>query len=414
MKFRTATTLLFICILTFVKAQKMPAISAATPSCAPIENKNQQFSSNESPQFWKNESFSSFNQATEINHLRDENTKHFRYPDGTVTAFIAAGKIHYKEDNNWKTIFHTISPTNTGFENVTNAHKTFFPSTLGQPLKTILPDGSELKDLLGLEFYFEGNGQKTIPKRIQSKKGEVNFNELVYPALDEGSVDVRLTQNTTQRKMDFILRNASILNTIPQGAEFMVFRELVELPAGWKASLVNEEILLFDASGNLQLKYNRPVFHDSKEENHDHQHDSHEHDSHEFFEQQNHVRKEIRGNFELSQNGNQLEILTKVPLVWLTAPERVFPIYIDPTLTFTPNNSAGWTGTHEIYSSATSSNLSTSSTYTNSNINSTYDDILYLGRHSAQYVLNAWAKFNITGLPSNACVISASVNYYVY
>ena len=121
---------------------------------------------------------------------------------------------------------------------------------------------------------------------------------------------------------------------------------------------------------------------------------------------------ENSASYEIFSEGI-LIIKTKVLVSWLQDSNRNFPIQIDPTLNCYPNNSANWTGTHELYSSAASSNLSTSSTYTNSNINATFDDDIILGRFNAQFVLLGWSKFNITGLPSTACLTSASVNYYV-
>jgi hypothetical protein len=420
MKFRTATTVLFICILTVVKAQKMPAFNAATSSCAPIEVKEKIFQKEESTTLWRNESFSGFNPSDEIIHLRNENTKHFRNKDGTISAFIGAGNIHYQEEGSWKTIFHTILQVDGGFQNLTNAHKTYYPFSLGQPLKTILPDGNELKDLIGLEFYFEGNGQKTIPKIIRSKKGEVTMNEIIYPSSIVDGIDVRLTQNTTQRKMDYILRNSAVLNNRPSDAEYMVFREIVELPVGWKAELVNNEILIFDGVGKLQASYTRPVFYDSHKETHDH-----DHESHEFFEHKNNSAKEISGTFELNQNGNQIEILTKVPLIWLTSIERVYPIYIDPTLTLISDNTANWTGSVNTWTPG----LSGTGPYTSTNIHENFNDRIFLGHacgdgfyDGAGYVGgssisdandvvgNGWIRFNTSSVPSGLCVTSITLN----
>jgi len=373
---------------------------------------------------WQKEPFGKNLPESEIIEKRDEYSKHFKTGGNQFVAHIAAGPIHYQENGTWKTIYHSIDQRPNGFENLTNAHKTYYPLTLGHPLRTVLPDGNEFKDLIGLEYYFEGKGQKTIPKPIQSKQGQVDFNELIYPAAFPNGMDVRLTQNTTQRKMDYILRNSAVLNNRPSDAEFMVFREIVELPIGWKAELVNNEILLFDGSGRLQAKYNRPVFYDSHEETHDH-----DHESHEFFEHKNYSAKEISGTFELNNNGNQIEILTKVPLLWLISNERVYPIYIDPTLTLNPDNTGNWTGSVNTWTAGNSGN----GPYTSTNIHESFNDRIFLGHacgagyyDGASYVGgssiadandvvgNGWIRFNTSSVASGLCITSISLNTFVY
>jgi len=48
--------------------------------------------------------------AVEVVSLRSEEAKHFLNPDGTYSALIGAGPVHYKEDGAWKTILHHILP----------------------------------------------------------------------------------------------------------------------------------------------------------------------------------------------------------------------------------------------------------------------------------------------------------------
>lgn len=344
---------------------------------------------------WANESFGSYNQSAEDIEKRTANTKHFKNEYGTYTAHVSSGDIHYLVNGEWKTIFHTIVPSASGFENTTNSLKTYYPSTSAGSIKTTLSNGSSLTDMLGMRMYYEMSGQEYQTQNIQSRQGMVNFNELTYSNVYGTGIDLRLTQNTTQRKMDYIIQNANALTNIPSGAQFLVFEEKSELPNGWTAQLVNNEILLKDGQGNVQAKYQKPIFTDTPEH-----HQQHEGGTH------NHAASEIIGNYEITQNGKIVTIKTKVPLSWLTDSERNFPVLIDPTFDATMGNLALWTGTMQTNNYfGTTSNL-----YNN--------DVIRLGRTGpgndfASY--SGWAKFDVSGLsPSCINITSAVLHYNAY
>ena len=344
---------------------------------------------NETAHLWINESFSSYSQDAEIIEKRTANSKHFNNENGTITAHISSGDIHYMENGQWQTIFHTIVPTSSGFKNTTNSHKTYYPTTSTGNIKTILSNGAELVDMKGMRMYYEANGQLIQSHNIQSKQGLVDFNELTYANVYGSGIDLRLTQNTKQRKMDYIIQDQTALGNIPNGADFLVFEEKVVLPVGWSAQLIDNEILLKDQIGNLIAKYESPVFKDTPP--------PHEHNENE----QNHEDLEFIGTYQMSQNGTEITIKTKVPLTWLTSSERIFPLSIDPTIQLYPTNSSKWTGrvVHNGYGGAHTSTTS---------------DNIYLGKQGSTTVYSSWAKFDVTSLPDASCITSASLWYNVY
>lgn len=346
---------------------------------------------NETAHLWINESFSSYSQDAEIIEKRTANSKHFNNENGTITAHISSGDIHYMENGQWKTIFHTIVPSSSGFENTTNSHKTYYPSTSTGNIKTLLSSGVELVDMKGMQMYYEVNGQSVQMQSIQSKQGLVNFNELTYSNVYGPGIDLRFTQNTTHRKMDYIIQNQAALNNIPAGTQYLVFEEKIELPNGWTAQLSNNEILLIDITGAVIAKYEKPVFKDTPPP-HDHSHGVEETEIH---------TEEIVGEYTISQNGTEVIVKTKVPVNWLTSSERNFPLIIDPTLQFFPNNANNWTGrvVHNGYGGAHTSTTS---------------DNLYLGKQGSSTVFSSWAKFDVTSLPDASCITSASLWYNVY
>lgn len=355
-----------------------------------------------SQEMWKNEAFGDENPKKELVHLRDQTTKHFINSDGTVTAHLAAGPIHYSEGGEWKTIYHSIAPYEDGYKNVWNTHKTYYPKLANQPIRTIFPSGHTLIDLIDLKMYFDEETSKTIYAKEQ--KGNTDFNKLTYSNVFGDGIDLQLTQNTINRKLDYIIHNKSALGTIPTGAKHLIFEESVQLPKGWKATLENNEILLIDQNGRVQAKYEKPVFMDTPEHSHDHE-------MHNERPEKEHVHK-IQGEYKISQSKNMLNIQTLVPVNWIISEHRAYPLIIDPTFNYYPNNASNWTGGMMTYS-GTSSHLSTSNTYTTSNIDANYNGDFDLGRSSGNYVDRGWSKFNISSIPDNACVSSAEYNYYV-
>lgn len=370
--------------------------------------------STESPEKWARESFGSYNQHDEIIEKRDANSKHFRNGDGTITAVIAAGNINYQEDGLWKTIFHSIEPTASGFRNISNSFKTFYPLNANGHIRTTLPNGAEFKDLMNMRMYFQTGTTQMEVKYISSAQGNTNFNQLTYPNVYGPGIDLRLTQNTTQRKLDYLISSKNSLGTIPPSAEWLIFEEQVELPNGWVAQIVGNTIEVKDANGQVQFIFEKPVFKDSPVHTHeeelngnvDHTNCSANHNGHELI-----------GNYEMIQNGNILTIKTKVPMSWMLDDSRTYPVVIDPTVNCIPDNVANWTGYIETYSGSTSADEGTS-VFTSTNITSSVSDDIILGRYDdgwgGYYAFNSWMKFNITSVPDQSCISGASINYYVY
>jgi len=347
-------------------------------------------SSVESAQMWVMESFGYKAQSSEVPDLRDQNAKHFQNQDGSYTAFIAAGNLHYWENNRWNTIFHSIEPVSNGFRNIANSHKTYYPSNASNALTTVLSSGHQMKDMMAMRMFFEVNGQETNPQAISGSSGNVDFNKLTYPNVYGPGIDLRLTQETTKRKMDYIIANINALGSIPYQATYLVFEEKIELPTSWFAVLEGNEIFIMDDSGAVKAVYEKPMFKDAPQldaDGHSHSH-------------------EAEGTYVLSQTGNFLTIQTKVQLNWLTDPERAFPVVIDPTVNLSPDNANWWTG--HIHTNGNSPTV-----YTTNTISNGTSDNMRLGKGTNgsenDNAYHAWAKFNTSSIPSN-CINSVILN----
>lgn len=353
---------------------------------------------------WKNEPFGSQELNKELVAKRDAFSKHFRNANGTFAAHIASGPIHYKEDGQWKTIFHTISPSNNGFENVHNSHKTYFPATSSRAVTTILPGGETLKDMMAMRMYYQSNGQEIQAQSIQDKPGTAIFNELTYSNVYGSGIDLRLTQQTTLRKMDYLIQSVSALGNVPAGAEFLVFEEAVELPTGWKAELKDNVIFLLDIHGKIQAKYEKPVFSDTPAGHY------HNPDGSDEASESERIQE---GNYQISEENGKLTIKMLVPINWLLASERNFPVIIDPTANFYVNTASLWTGTIE-------TNGTSPDKYTTTSGTTQYDGSyraglgIAAGTQATNLVNHPWAKFSISSLPSGATVSAVDLNLRHY
>jgi gliding motility-associated-like protein len=362
--------------------------------------KSQKSLNNES-HLWKNESFGHMNIHSEVTSLRSEYSKHFRNENGKITAVITAGPMHYSQNGKWNTIYHSLIPNSTGFENTTNKHKTYYPALASGNIVTVLENGTTLKDMIGMRMYYQSNGNEIKTKTIQNQNGQVKFNEVTYNSVYGSGIDLRLTQNTTNRKMDYIIKNKSALGNIPSNADYLVFEEIVELPNGWKAILNGKQIDLKDGSGEIIAFYDQPRYTDT---------DIHANHKHEENEPHNHHVNEIIGDYEISQQGNLLTIKTLVPVNWLKQ-DLNFPVYIDPTIHLYPNNSARWTG-HHVTTSGTNCVSSECANYISTNITGSVDGDFMMGRFDTYQVYNGWIKFNVTDIPDDACISSAAFGYH--
>ncbi len=340
---------------------------------------------------WEPEFYGKNDPAKELIANRSENSKHFIKDDGDVEAFFASGPIHYKENGEWKTIFQSITPSSNGFENIHNSFKTYYPATSDGKIKTVLSDGSTFSDMINMKMYFQTNQSEVQSRNISSKSGNAQRNVLLYNNVYGNGIDLRLSQQTTKREMDYIINNVEALGSIPSGATHLVFEESVELPANWTSSLIKNKILIFDNGGHIRFSYDNPYMYDTpKESNNANSSEAvvatiDNISSKEAREKADKIRDEAE--YEIVQNGNLLTIKTKVAIDWLLSPERNYPLTIDPTVNVTPNSADNW-------------------------MRSVYDDGVeeedpgFFG-YVYEYWLRTHIKFNISSIPQNSVVSSA-------
>lgn len=297
---------------------------------------------------------------------RDANTKHFDNGNGTYTALISNGPMHYLKNGAYQDINSTITINNGQnagvypFGNTTNLMESYFGATASKGILSKSAEG-QIKEFTNNKMYWQVNGQQVAVTAGADVPVQVSGEKAVYANIFQG-IDAAFEVMSGTRKLNYVLRNNTTVTNAPAGAEYLVFSEDVSINSGWSFTTTAKGVQLKDNKNKIVYSYQNPVSHDANE----------------------------MGIFtpntimEVVQNGNTLTILTKVKTSWLLSADRIFPIMVDPTATYYPNNAADASG--QCYPTGGGSGI----------IAAGYQGGWYRG----------WATFNTTGLP--ACTISSA------
>lgn len=306
---------------------------------------------------------------------RDAFSKHFQNTDGSYTAVIGSGPLHYQKNGKWEDIDTDIIKSRSGdyaYSNITNLFESYFgaTSTQGVMSKT---DKGEIKEFLNAQMYWEVNGVPQSKIIAKESAAEVKGKKVIYRNLF-GNIDAEFTVLNVKRKLNYIIPNKEALGQIPVDADFLVFSEDLELPAGWNFSIdAKKNILVKNEAGETTFVYPAPSV------------------SEEYGEDKPALMQEHQPvSYVIMQNGNILTILLKIKADWLQSSERKFPVAIDPTVY--PNNASGWTGwaTNPVGSN---------------------DDVL-TGYWSNGFSMAGFMRFNLTGIPDSSIITSITSNLY--
>jgi hypothetical protein len=361
---------------------------------------------NDDRSLWSNELFGKKDLSKENVKKRDRFAKHFRLANGSTEAVIAAGPIHYFENNTWKTIYHDLQSINgMGYANIHNEIKTFYPLNSTGNIETRLPDGRVIIDMKDLSMYFQTADGISEKNEVSEVLGSVQKNRIVYKNAFAHEVDIRLTQNTLTRKMDYILNSSNVLANAPIGTEFLVFEETVILPRGYSVQLVNNEIIVLNQRNQMVSKYVKPLIRENFNG---------------LLRQINPKNKEnakeslIYGQYDYEQQGQLLTIKLKVNYDWLKGSDRVFPIAVDPTASFYPDVAQDdQTGNIESRSN-TLWNWNGGTAFQNRN------PFMYLGHNIINYsgnsydeqTFHAYSLFDISSINDAATIDATTINVY--
>jgi len=326
-----------------------------------------------------------YNREAEIMDLRDAYSKHFRLADGKVTAVISSGPQHYLKNGLWHTILTDISINMQGGAGqypYANHYNTF--STLyGNSASRVFAIRSEAGDVVSVKepklVFLDAQGAETGSIAIQAF-GSATFsgNKITYTDVSPG-IDVIAEQNAAGFKYSFVLKNPQAFAALPAGTVSVGITETLSTGAGFVTEENGTSGRVVFSNGEKQLKFKKFLFYDS-------------------HENQNRERAAL-----VKYAGGKLTYA--IDAAWISDPMRVFPVYIDPTVTYTPTASVYWTGTVDDDSGCD---------FSTDNDN---DDEIRVGFDDGTIdddAYDGYAKFNINALPSNACISNAYSRFFQF
>lgn len=282
--------------------------------------------------------FSKYKPEDEVVEMRDIATKQFKNPDGSFTAIITAGPIHYLENGKWKEILIDIEKNvsklhpDYAFATVQAAGKRFYPSYSNKGL-LIDFDNDIYQDWINPNMQWLDKYGKTLASTQGTiVKGTADSNHITYPSVFKNT-DVVFRQTTDGRRMDVILKDKSAIDNIPEDATDLAYCEQVIIPEGWTYETQYDqknkkditEILFKDKEKQDLVRFTIPVIYEQNNEN-----------------------NRTFGKYKLIQEGSTLTMCKVAPVSWLTSKERQFPVVIDPTANLGARYQTGstyWSGT---------------------------------------------------------------------
>lgn len=291
---------------------------------------------------------------------RDAFSKHYINDDGSFTALIGAGPIHFEKNGQFLDIDHNITSnfdSNFPYANTTNLFESYFGATSHTGVKNKTAEG-EIQEFLNTKMYWEVNGQAVNTLNSTNKAVRIDGDKAYYDNI-YGNISAEFITQTGKRKLNYIIPNQQALGNIPSGADFLVFTEDVILPFGWTSSITESGVVIKDQLGKEIYLYENPVSTDAANE----------------------LRQEENTIFETLQLGNTLTIKTKVKTAWLLSSERVFPVMVDPMVNATAN------GGKSVY-------------------NDGYEETLGIFGRVAGYWLQYHIKFDTSSIPSGSTINS--------
>ena len=217
------------------------------------------------------------------------------------------------------------------------------------------------------------NGQKLNTFPSNNTGATVNNNKLFYNNI-YGNITAEFEILTGKRKLTYIIPDDEIVNNMPIGTDYLVFSEDILLPHGWKYEIKGTQVLIYDDNKNLVTLFHTPrVFEKYEEDN----------------------NKPVRENptkIEVIENGNRITYLLKVKTSWISSPEREYPLGIDPTLSFYPNDENLWSG------------------FCDSGAFGADDDV-WVGFWFGDEI-DGFVRFNISGIPAGSTITGATSGLY--
>lgn len=322
----------------------------AQPKIAPHKEKNHPVGTiSKTDQKWqKGGVFEGYAPNQEILEKRNATTKHFRNENGSFTAQVMPGGIHYRDENGaWQDRDMKIV-TNTGpyaFVNLTNEVKSYFPATAQNALQLIAPGGQSFEWWhQPAVSYKEGSivvkhyTAQTANASLSAAANSVRYPN-IYPNMTE---EFEVINGGVENNTIIHALNADINNLSVGG--ILELKQFVPLKNGWKIIDANGAVVSSDfeaAHFSVSIPGMTELVNFGNIVVYDHTLTKEQAltilalpENKRTAEQQAGFAQNIyKGRFQVTFVPGGIMVANQVPADWLKAPHRVFPVTIDPTIT---------------------------------------------------------------------------------
>jgi len=283
---------------------------------------------------WRGEGlFVQFNPYDEVIERRNAFTKTFRRGEEDFTAVISSGPIHYRDRAGaWQDIHAEFHDKGSEIVSGKNVFETRFPKESAGSFRIDKTEGtlsvSYFKSLRIETADFTDLGELNAPAR----RARLQNGEIVFSDIDGfGGEVVRVSEIGIEH--DLVLdRLPELCRDLPEGAKFLAIDQHITIPEGWNISLRRDPstmagkiLVVRDSEGKTLFEIPPPLIGELE--------DRIESVTDSKGESEAVRREQIIGDLRLQKDGDAYTLTTLVPLEWLTAPDRRFPVVIDPTIT---------------------------------------------------------------------------------
>jgi hypothetical protein len=312
------------------------------------------------------------NLSHELENKRTRNAKHFLNADNHVSAFISPSSLHYLDANkNWKDINTDIvtdlNDPDHPYKSEENAVKTYFPANpFTNSILMSTQEGNFREGIKSIKFLSASKSVISTLPLLPSVKTRIEGNRIIYSGFHK-DLSLSYDLNNDSRKFDLIIHSGKFLSSIPAGAKYISIEEEF-VPEDIQAQLrTHGDQMIVVSKGTEVFSFEKPIGFDAST-------------SKESF---------TNGSIEFAQNKNTFILTSCFELSWIGSSERHYPVHLDPTTNYYPQNTSMWTGNQSSSGSKSSGMLRITTSSTAS-----------------------WAKFDLTNLPVGCTVTQAT--YYGY
>ena len=259
----------------------------------------------------------------ELIQERTVDSRLFQNLDGSFTAVKSGEPMHYKDADGWWRTIDVTFEQDAIKPQIFNLNKQRLPISFDSKTGVVNMKLDSINSMIygdNLSFMQVDNSGNVISKKninnfessVDLKKAKANISN----AFD--GIDMAFNFYSWMTKTNYIISSRSLIS---DDAEWVIFKEKVNVPANWKLEYDNDngtmvngtwqgDITLKNTNGEVMSKFLKPIYFDS----------GHDRNT-----------NNIVGSYKIENiNNSSYNLYLMIPASWLLSPERVYPVSIDP------------------------------------------------------------------------------------